>query len=253
MKHLSRLGALTIAAVTLSAAGASSVLAQEILRPADASLSLDRLRLGTDSTRIVRFIGGTEQEGPLQIQTTERIRRDGEDMLKVTFTLEAGNGNLYDTAFARLPTFEPVTHRSRPDPGGPWRQLDLRFEASGVSGTITQPNAAPSPVDVPLEARVFDSALATVLFSVLPLASGYEVRVPFLDYTSMDVTYHTYRVVGESEIPFRGDMIDVWDMELGLPAGMTMRMKVAKDTRQVLRGEMDMGGGNRVVAAPPGA
>lgn len=231
----------------------SHLAAQEILRPGDPSLRLEHLRTGTDSTRVWRHSGDQRQKGPLQIQQVERVFEGGEERLQVAFTLESERGDLHDTTTFRLPSLAPATHRSRPGPDGAWRSLEIAYGDNAITGTITPPDSASHGFEVPVSEDVFDPGIGNLLFSILPFAPDYEVRVPVFNHESRQVELHAYRVVGEGVTEFRGASVDVWHVEVSLPSGQTFRATIDKATGRTVRGVTELGPDMRVVTLPAGS
>lgn len=238
-------------ALLLTAAAAAPLEAQETVRPGHPSLRLDRLQPGTDSLRVWRITGDDRRRGPLQIQSIERITRGGEELLRLAFTLESERGNLYDTTTFRLPSLAPVRHVSRPDPGGPWRTLEVRYGDGIVEGTVTPPDSASRSLEATLEAPVFDPGVGQILLAILPLAAGYEARVPMFSHEALEAELYTYRVIGEGVAVFRGDTVDIWKVEMSLPSGRSFDTTVEKSTGRFVRGETRLGPDMRVVTEPP--
>lgn len=233
-------------------ATASALPGQEIVRPGDPSLRLDRLRANVDSTRVWRISGEQRQQGPLQIQSIDLIDEGGQELLRIAFTLESARGDLYDTTTVHAGSLAPISHRSRPAPGGPWRSLDVHYAAGMVAGSITPPDSAARSFEVPIDEAVFDPGVSNLLFAVLPLSAGFEARVPVFSHESLRVEYHVYSVTGEGELPFRGETVGVWHLHVSLPDGANFEVSVDKSTGSLIRGETRLGPNLRVVTAPPG-
>lgn len=244
--------AATVAAIGCLAAPAA-LAGQQTVRPGDPSLRLENLRERVDSTRVWRISGEERRKGPLQIQTVERIEDRGEELLRVTFTLESERGGLYDTTTLRLPSLAPVAHKSRPAPGGPWRSLDVTYGDGTIAGTVAPPDSAARSFEVAVREPVFDPGVMNVLFAVLPLEVGYEARIPVFSHEAREVEHHGIRVTGEGERPFRGDTVEVWEVEMVLPSGPTFRASIDKETGKLVRGEVRLGPEMRVVTTPPGS
>ena len=220
---------------------APDLAAQEILLPGDPSLRPERISTGIDSTRVWRFSGDQGQMGPLAIQVVDRIERDGAELLRIVFTLESDNGNMHDTSTVRLPSLAPVAHVSRPGAGATWRSLEIRYDEGSARGTVTPADSAPQEFEAPMPGGAFDPSLSLVLLTAMPLAPGYEVRVPFFSHEKREVELHTYRVAGEQAMSFRGETVDVWDVEITFPDGRIVMAKVDQASGRVLRGETAVG------------
>lgn len=250
------LGATAVIAVIalVALATAPGLPAQEIIRPGDPALRVERIPFGTDSTRVWRYAGEQRQKGPLQIQVVERVSRAGEQLVRVTFTLESERGDLYDTTTFRLPSFQPIAHRSRPAPGARWRTLEVNYGEDVVTGSVTPPDSASRRFARALDEPVFDPGVGNLVLAMLPLRPGYEFRVPMFNHESREVHLYTYRVTGEDVVPYRGKTsVDVWTVDVELPGGHTHRMSVDKDSGRVVRGETRLGNDMRVVSLPAGS
>lgn len=167
----------------------------------------------------------------------------GEPGLLVANTFTSPRGVIYDTSLVRRRTLQPVWHHSTQ----PRRRMRLEFGPDSVTGLVTPNDSASVPVLHVTEVPTFDSAVMDEVVAALPLRRGYATRLPLYIYERGGLLWFDVQVTGEESVPGPdARATPVWEVSVHQPS-LTVRYWIAKESRQLLRTETDLGGGRRMV------
>jgi hypothetical protein len=167
----------------------------------------------------------------------------GETGLLVANTITSPRGTIYDTSLVRRRTLQPIWHHSTQ----PQRRMRLEFRPDSVTGLVTPNDSAAVPVTHATEAPTFDSAVMDEVIAALPLGRGYAARLPLYIYERGGLVWFDVHVTGEESVAGPGARpTAAWVVRLERP-DMTMRCWIAKSSRELLRTEIDLGQGRRMV------
>jgi hypothetical protein len=108
--------------------------------------------------------------------------------------------------------------------------------------------SAAGPVGHVTDGPTFDSAVMDEVVAALPLRRGYAARLPLYIYERGGLVWFDVRVTGDDSVAGPGaTSTAAWVVSLDQPK-MTVRYWIAKQSRQLLRTEMDLGEGRRMVS-----
>lgn len=238
---------LALAAPLLAGTAAHPVFAQDAalptVRAGDPVVDGRLVRPGA-SERHMSIMQNDKAVGGATVRTViAEAPAAGEAGLLVTNTITSPRGTIYDTSLVRRRTLQPIWHHSTQ----PRRRMRLEFRADSVTGLVTPDDSAAIPVAHATEAPTFDSAVMDEVIAALPLGRGYAVRIPLYIYERGGLVWFDVRVTGEASIAGAdAQPTAAWVVQLHRP-DMTMQCWVAKRSRQLLRTEIDMGQGRRMV------
>ena len=86
-----------------------------------------------------------------------------------------------------------------------------------------------------------------ISIAALPLRRGYATRLPLYIYERGGQLWFDVQVTGEESVPGPdARATPVWEVSVHQPS-LTVRYWIAKESRQLLRTETDLGGGRRMV------
>lgn len=168
----------------------------------------------------------------------------GEPGLLVANTFTSPRGVIYDTSLVRRRTLQPVWHHSTQ----PRRRMRLEFGPDSVTGAVMPNDSASVPVAHVTDVPTFDSAVMDEVVAALPLRRGYAARLPLYIYERGGLVWFDVRVTGDDSVAGPGAKpTAAWVVSLDQPR-MTVRYWIAKESRQLLRTETDLGEGRRMVS-----
>jgi hypothetical protein len=125
--------------------------------------------------------------------------------------------------------------------------MRLEFRPDSVTGMVTPNDSAAVPVTHATEAPTFDSAVMDEVLAALPLGRGEAARLPLYVYERGGLVWFDVHVTGEESVAGPGARpTAAWVVRLERP-DMTMRCWIAKSSRELLRTEIDLGQGRRMV------
>jgi hypothetical protein len=233
------------ASAPATADGSASAATPPVVRAGDRAVDGRRVHPGTRTLRMTMTQEGKEVGGADIRATIAEMPAAGEAGLLIAKTIASPRGTIYDTTLVRRRTLQPVWHHSTQ----PRRRMRLDFAPDSVTGAVTPNDSAAVPVAHHTAAPTFDSAVMEQVLAALPLARGYAVRLPFYIYERGGLVWYDVRVTGEETVPGpHGKPTAAWAVRLDR-AELPMRSWIAKDSRELLRQEIDFGQGRRMVLA----
>ena len=139
-------------------------------------------------------------------------------------------------------TFRPLTVERRLDKDGKTTVQGYRYLGDRIEGLAQLPNNEQKDFVRQAKMPAYNWETDMELFQALPLAAGYEVRIPFYEAGpgEDEPQYYKYKVVGADRIASTdGHAIDCWVVETEPtdPNWSATRFWFAKDTQVMLREE----------------
>jgi hypothetical protein len=179
--------------------------------------------------------------------------RDGRRLLHVSQRWDGAGEKKYTVlkdSWFEPKTFRPLTHESHATKDGTLTVSGYRFLESRVVG---MPDLADnSKRDFVLETalRAYNFETDIELFQTLPLAKGYQARVPFYDPGLDPPAWYTYTVTGDDSIPGPdGRRTDCWVVttDFNQPGKYWAQFWLAKRTQVLVREQTWMPDGSILV------
>ena len=247
MRSMLRWLSLSLLGLALAGAVADTGFAQgaalPAVRPGDGVVDGRLIRPGATERHMVMMQNDKAVGGATVRTVIAEAPAGGEPGLLVANTITSARGTIYDTSLVRRRTLEPVWHHSTQ----PRRRMRLEFGPDSVTGSVTPSDSAAVGVMQATAAPTFDSAVMDQVIAALPLARGYAARLPLYIYERGGLVWFDVRVTGEEPAPGpHAGLAPAWVVRLD-QAGMSVRCWVARDSRQLLRSEIDLGQGRRMV------
>jgi dipeptidyl aminopeptidase/acylaminoacyl peptidase len=234
-RHIARL---TVNVDTLKVAARESEPTMMLLR----NTVISTARIGPDtSTRRLVLVQGDQEREVGTLRTELRLADvDGRPaFVRIQALTSPMLGTGADTVVVERATLAPIRHRSV----NMRRTMSLDFRADSILGSVTPAGGTAQTVAVRADTALFDSNAIDLILRALPLAEGYAVRYPVYLHESGGKVWVTSRVMGSERIAGEGGgMVDAWIVESKI-GPQTVRVWVAKDSREVLQSVLDAGPG----------
>ena len=165
-------------------------------------------------------------------QTVERTERDGRAVLEIVVhqSINGGAFDMRDTFVVDAATLRPlslVNRRSGHD------HVTLAYGEDRITGQRVEAGGAVRPIDVPLEAPVWEGNLWGLTFAALPLAEGASFSLPFWQYDKGFGRFSA-RVTGSETVEVDGGSVEAWVVEASPGDGPPTRYLIGKaDHREI--------------------
>lgn len=117
------------------------------------------------------------------------------------------------------------------------RTMVLDFHGARVTGRYAPEHAPARPIDMPLDARVYDSSLFDLVFAALPLREGYAARLPFYVYEQGGAPmWYDGRVTAREPLTLAdGTTADTWVVDIAEDGRPRSRLHVTVGGSEVVR------------------
>lgn len=211
--------------------------------PGSSLLDASRVRETTDTTSMYFSKDGSERAGPMQVESTRRITRDGVAVFEHHIVV-IGNGRAFidDTTWYSATTLAPIAHRSH----SAGRDFSIDYAPGRVTGSLRD-SAGTHPIDVVLSQPVFDPSELQSLVRSLPVKVGTSFGLPLFDHQKYGIQVDTLVVEGEDDIATDSGKVPAWRVGLAT-ADRKATYYLAKDTGRELKVVVTWAGGQmRVV------
>ena len=205
--------------------------------PGSAELDDSRLRPGSWEVTVTIHRGEQVMPGGT-VRYDLAALPDGRWAYIATVTSERGTAT--DTSIAHRATLVPITHRGH----SAARVLSLDYDGRRVTGTLAPRDSAPHPIERTTDAPTFDAAMLDLVLGSLPLAPGYETRLPLYVEEQGGLTWVGVTVEGETS----ADGVAAWSVLVSMPP-RTVRYLLARDDHRFLSARMEHPNGTAVEVA----
>jgi dienelactone hydrolase len=168
----------------------------------------------------------------------ERGTHVGRDAWVVVENTQMPMGSVSDTTWVDATTLRPLARHVRQGPA----VITLTFTPEGVTGDIDA-GAQQMPVNVASEEPLFgDGPSLHIAVGAMPLEEGYVTTLQGLNLMQGSAQPMRVRVTGREAVTVPGGSFDAWVVELGpVEGGEPSTLWIDRDTRRVVRAEMQMG------------
>jgi hypothetical protein len=231
-----RAAVLALLSLPLVPAALSDVIA---VAPGSAVLDASRVRESTDTTNMFFTRDGQERGGPMQIESTRRMTRDGAAVFEHRIVVLAPGGRAFidDTTWYNASTLAPIAHRSHSTN----RSFSIDYAPGRVTGFLKD-STGTRPIDVTLAQPVFDPSELQSLVRSLPIKVGTAFALPLFDHQKYGIQVDTLVVEGAAEVETDGGKVAAW--RLGLTtADRKATYYLAQDTGRELKVDVTWAGG----------
>jgi hypothetical protein len=191
----------------------SSAINAEVLKPARWSMIYTMSRGGQ-----------TAPEIRLDYELA-RAEREGKPVWLFIQTVNSPRGIAIDSSWVDARTLAAIAHRGN----SPMRTLTLDFHGKMVHGEHKQGTDA-KMIHSEVAQELFDSSILDLLVTTLPLANGYQARLPVYIYEQGGLVWQNVSVIG--------DDANAWKVKVDSGNGTVVTYAIDKKTRMVLNGEM---------------
>ncbi len=157
-------------------------------------------------------------------------------------------GHHVDTIVSAWPTLKPVRRVTN----AASFQDDLLFRSDSILGSKSTAAHPPRIVARRADPLLYDGSSFDMLVRLAPLAPAYPLELP--SYTSNADTTVTLRarVAGSAPLPHEsGTLVDTWVVDMDF-AGITSRLWIAKESRQLIRQTIDLAPGVQLLTTRVG-
>lgn len=121
--------------------------------------------------------------------------------------------DMRDHFVVRRSDLRPIAFDSAAMRGGAGHEIALRYTDTRVHGTRTTPEGS-APVDVALDAPVWEGNLWGLTFGAIALAEGQRYRLPIYQYDS-GIGEFTLTVTGSETVETPDGPVDAWTVDVG--------------------------------------
>jgi dipeptidyl aminopeptidase/acylaminoacyl peptidase len=241
-QHIARL---TVNVDTLKLAARESEPTTMLL--GDAAIVTTRLGADTATRRLVLVQGGQEREvGTLRTELTLADIGGRPAFVRIQTLASPMLGTGSDTVVLERATLRPIRHRST----NSRRAMSLDYRNDSIVGSVTPAGGTAQAIALRADTALFDSNAMDLILRSLPLADGYAVRHPVYLHESGGKVWVTSRVTGSERVAGKdGAMVDAWIVE-GKIGPQTVRVWIAKDSREVLQSVLDAAPGVQLKMMP---
>ncbi|WP_412061863.1 hypothetical protein [Rubrivirga sp. IMCC45206] len=234
-------GTRILVASTTTAQGNTEVITEpvteEMLAAMNAETPAVELRPGLDR---LDLSGLTDYQGDYVVKIVQPIQQDagtatrrlvvdeaaGTVTLTTTTVIAMAGQRTSETAVAAYPSLAPISVRS--DNNG--SITDLTYTADAVSGTKTEGEADPEPVEMAFEMPAYAGTWVFEIVRLVPFEEGWRGAVHTI--SSEDGPRETVvTVIGREDV----DGVSAWIVEAQAPEGGPVEFAVHPDTREMLR------------------
>lgn len=174
--------------------------------PGSPAVDGGRLYVGTtDRVTTVTRSGGD----PTVFEVSDVIRRtttDGAPTITRIQTVTTPRGTRVDSAIVARETLVPKYHSGHMGK----HSMQLYFDGAAVTGQYTPEDSTARPIDQALAGAVYDSNAWDLVIGALPLAPGYQARVPFYWYEQGGLVWAEVSVTGSEAVSVQGTPVDAW-------------------------------------------
>ncbi len=166
--------------------------------------------------------------GTMTVELTT-LHRDGRALMRRVATSHVGARVVVDTTLSLESSLAPISERTHKPTG----IISYDFARDSVTGFMSV-NGAEHAIHVALPGPTFNSTDLELIIRSLPLAPGYQVRLPIYDPELGGYRFTNVRV----QSPAQGDSTDatsrnVW-VVLDTDASLQITYRVARATRELL-------------------
>lgn len=194
----------------------------------------ERLVPSTDTLYVVLRMGSAQDTIATTVQSMRRVAVDGRDLWQVEYAFDGGtNLRMADTTTFDAATLLP--HAQVRAGGG--RRLEVAYDGARVRLRTRDGEAQPSEVERRMEQPVFAGSTMDVLYRALPLAEGYQARIPYFLPEGEGTQWIDVRVTGQETVPSRGAYVQAWRVEAAAPQGTPDVFWIAVADRAFVRAE----------------
>lgn len=144
-----------------------------------------------------------------------------------TTTTELGVAT--DTSIAKQKTLEPVSHRSH----AVARTLSLDYDGRTVTGSYAPADGPQREIDRVTDVPTFDAAMLDLVLVSLPLAPGYQARLPMYIEEQQGLAWFDVEVVGPTQV----GPVPAWDVRVTVPS-YDVHFMLARDDHRFLAGRV---------------
>lgn len=213
-----------------------------VVAPGDPSVRGSRLTPGRFVKRLTRVApDGSEEDLGTLTQWLGPAPDGPPGALLSVQTFRSPDGATVDSSWMSGETLAPIRHRSH----NARRVMALDFDGSRVRGSVRPADGEEERIDQALDPPTFDSNVADLVVSALPLAEGYRARVPTYVYERGGRVWSDVEVEGVEEVSAGGRTVEAWKVRAG--SGGSTRYWIARDDRRVVRSEYRLDDGTRFV------
>ncbi len=212
--------------------------------PGSPMLDPSRVRETTDTTNMFFTRDGQERGGPMQVESTRRMTRDGVAAFEHRIVVYAPGGRAFidDTTWYNAATLAPIAHRSHSTN----RTFSVDYAPGHVTGFLKD-SAGTHAIDVALPQPVFDPSELQSLVRSLPVKVGTAFALPLFDHQKYGVQVDTLVVEGADEVDTEAGKVAAWRLTLAT-ADRKATYYLSQDTGRELKVLVTWAGGQmRVV------
>lgn len=201
-----------------------------VVAPGSAILQASRVHEGSDTTHMFFTRDGQERAGPVQVESTRRITRNGASVLEHHIVVNAPDGRPFidDTTWYDAATLAPIAHRSH----STRRSFSIDYAPGRVTGFLKD-TAGTHPIDVVLTQPVFDPSELQSLMQALPLKVGAAFVLPLFDHQKYGIQVDTIVVAGSEQVETNAGMVDAWKLELSTADRQATYFMAKEDAREL--------------------
>jgi hypothetical protein len=185
-------------------------------------------------------------------QSVRRSVRDGRPVLEIVVhqSVNGGAFDMRDEFVLDAATLRPISLTNR-------RKGEVHVRAAygdgRITGEMTGADGATAPIDVPLDAPVWEGNLFGLTFAALPLADGAEFSLPWWQYDK-GFGHFSVRVTGSETVGTPGGPVEAWVVEAAPGEGPPLTYLIGKSDHRELgyraaQGSQSLGGDCSAIAA----
>lgn len=207
--------------------------------PGSAILDPSRIGASADTTLMTFLRNGEERAGPMQVESTRRVQRDGVAAFEHRIVVLGPDGRAFidDTTWYHAATLAPIAHQSHASR----RTFSLTYAPGRVTGTLVDSTGS-HPFEVALPQPVFDPSTMQSIVRALPLAEGKRFAVPLFNHEKRDVEVDTLAVTGSAAVETDRGAVPAWVLTI-ITADRQATYYVARDDGRELKVVVTWAGG----------
>ncbi len=203
-------------------------------------LSSDLLPESTTISDMTIVAGDTRTDLGTARREMARTSVDGRRAIQFVLVQDLRQGTMYDTLWVDATTLLPIKYTNV---FGDVQSIDMDYGSDGHVVSVVKRGDTVTGVDTVLTEPYLDQAEFSMLIPALPLADGYSATLPVFHYEN-GTTTTTINVIESRQLEHAGSTRDVWIVEVDSGLAVS-RHAVDKDTRDVLRVDVDLGPNRR--------
>lgn len=199
-------------------------------------LSAELLPESTTISDMTIVAGDTRTDLGTARREMQRTTIDGRRAIQFVLVQDLRQGSMYDTLWVDASTLLPIKYTNV---FGDVQSIEMQYGSDGhVVSNVTRGDVV-TGVDTVLTGPYLDQAEFSMLIPALPLTDGYTADLPVFHYENGAATA-SVKVLESHQLDHGGRTRDVWIVEVNSGIAVT-RHSVDKETRDVLRVDVDLG------------